>query len=244
MSPSAFISQPSQTESTMKDDSLYNLGGIASVIVGVSYAIIGMTELLLSPALTVENSAASPFAFFEANRGLLLTQYWAMVVGAVFALAVIPAVGEQVRHGHVGWVRWSSTLATLGFAVTILDNYWAIVMTPARAAAYLSGNQMVQIALTVPGAPQFIDVQGWLGFGAVGCWVLVVNLVAVRTQRWPRLLAYLGLAVSLAYFLVVASLVLPELRALILVVAGVGGAVLAPIWYLWLGLILHRQPSG
>jgi hypothetical protein len=228
----------------MKDNSLYKLGGIASVIVGISYAIIGMTELLLPPTLTVENSAASPFVFFEANRGLLLTQYWAMFVGALFALAVIPAVGEQVRHGHEGWVRWSSTLATLGVAVTILDNYWAIVMTPARAAAYLSDNQMVQIALTVPGAPQFIDVQGWLGFGAVGFWVLVVNLVALRSQHLPRLLAYVGLAVALAYFLVVATMVLPDLRAMILVVAGIGGAVLAPIWYLWLGLLLHRQPSG
>jgi len=227
----------------MKDNSLYKLGGICSVVVGVSYAVIGITELLLTPELTVENSAASPFMFFETNQGLLLTQYWAMALGAVFALAVIPAVCEKVRNLNEGWVRWTSTLATLGFAVTILDNYWAIVMTPARAAAYVAGSEAIRATLTVPGAPQFIDVQGWLGFGAVGLWVLVVNLLALRGSILPRLLAYLGIAVAIAYFLVVSSLVFPNLRGMILVAAGIGGVVLGPIWYIWIGLILHRNHS-
>jgi hypothetical protein len=227
----------------MKDNSLYKLGGICSIIVGISYAVIGITVLMESRALTTENNAQSPFMFFESNRVWLLAQYWAMALGAIFALAVIPAVSEKVRNLNEGWLRWTSTLATLGFAVTILDNYWAIVMTPARADAYLSGSQSVRAALTVPGAPQFIDVQGWLGYGAVGVWVIVVNLLALRGTIWPRLLAYLGIACAIAYFLVVASMVLPNLSGLILVVAGIGGVVLGPIWYIWIGLILRHNSS-
>jgi len=227
----------------MQDKSLYKLGGICSVLVGISYVVIGITVLLEAPELTVENNAQSPFLFFESNRVILLTQWSAMAWGAVFALAVIPAVSEKVRNLNEGWVRWTSTLATLGFAVTILDNYWAIVMTPARAAAYVTSSEAMRAAFAVPGEVQFIDVQGWLGYGAVGLWVLVVNLLALRSAIFPKLLAYLGIATALAYFLVLTTMVFPNVRGMILVVAAIGGIVLAPIWYIWIGLIMYRNNS-
>ena len=227
----------------MKDNSLYRLGGICSVLVGISYVVIGITVLLESPELTVENNAQSPFLFFESNRAVLLTQWWAMAWGAIFALAVIPAVSEKVRSLNEGWVRWTSTLATLGFAVTILDNYWAIVMTPARATAYVTSNEAMRAAFAVPGEVQFIDVQGWLGYGAVGLWVLVVNLLALRGNVLPPFVAYLGIAVAIAYFLVVVTMVFPDVRGIILIIAALGGIVLAPLWYSWMGLILYRTSS-
>ena len=225
----------------MKDVSLYKLGGICSFLVGISYVVIGITTLLQSRALTIENNAQSPFLFFESNQTVLLSQYWAMAFGAIFALAVIPAVSEKVRNLGEGWVRWTSTLATLGFAVTILDNYWAIVMTPARAAAYLTSNEAMRSAFAIPGEAQFIDVQGWLGYGGVGLWVLVISLLALRGNIFPRPLAYLGVVVAIAYFLVVVTMVFPDVRGIILAVAALGGIVLAPLWYGWIGLILYRN---
>ena len=227
----------------MKDDSLYKLGGVCSVLVGISYVIIGITVLLESRALTVENNAQAPILFWESNRAVLLSQYWAMALGAVFALAVIPAVSEKVRNLGEGWVRWTSTLATLGFAVTILDNYWAIVMTPRLAITYQTGDQALRSALTAPGAAQFIDIQGWLGYGAVGLWVLVISLLALRGNVLPRLLAYLGVAVAIAYFLVVVTMVFPDVRGIILIIAALGGILLAPLWYGWMGLVLYRNSS-
>jgi len=228
----------------MKDDSLYKLGGICSILVGISYVIIGVTGLLESRALTVENNAQQPIMFWDSNRTILLTQYWAMALGAVFALAVIPAVSEKVRNLNEGWVRWTSSLATLGFAVTILDNYWAIIMTPRLAIAYQTGDQALRAALTVPGAPQMIDIQGWLGYGAVGLWVLVISLLALRGNVFPRLLAYLGVVIAIAYFLIVVTMIFPDIRGLILIIAGIGGIVLAPLWYGWIGLILYRNASN
>lgn len=227
----------------MKDKSLDKFGGICSMLAGISYVVIGITVLLESPELTGENNAQSPLLFFESNRGVLLTQWSAMAWGAVFALAVIPAVSEKVRNLNEGWVRWTSTLATLGFAVTILDNYWAIVMAPARAAAYVTGSEAMRAAFSVPGEVQFIDIQGWLGYGTVGLWVLVVNWLALRGAIFPKPLAYLGIATALAYFLVLTTMVFPNVRGMILVVAAIGGIVLAPIWYIWIGLILHRNNS-
>lgn len=209
------------------------------MLVGLSYAVIGVTQLLLPPELSGENTAQSPFMYFDAHQGVLMSQYWAMALGAVFALAVVPAVSATVRDLHEGWVQWSSTLASLGFAVAILDNYWAIALTPARAAAFVTGNEVWRGALTVPGAPQFIDVHGYLGYGAVGVWVLVVSLLALRGARWPRPLALLGIALAIAYFLVVTPL-FSEVREVVLLVAGIGGVILAPIWYIGIGLMLRR----
>ena len=227
----------------VKDNSLYTLGGICSVLVGISYVIIGITVLRESRALTVENNALAPIMFFESNRAVLLSQYWAMALGAVLALAVIPAVSEKVRYLNEGWVRWTSTLATLGFAVTILDNYWAIIMIPRLAITYQTGDPALRAALTVPGAAQFIDIQGWLGYGAVGLWVLVVSLLALRGNLFPRLLAYLGIATAIAYFLVVITMVFPDVRGILLVIAGIGAILLAPLWHGWMGLLLYRNSS-
>jgi hypothetical protein len=45
----------------MNNRSLFTLGGLCSMAVGVSYAVIGVTQLLLPPELSGENSAQSPF---------------------------------------------------------------------------------------------------------------------------------------------------------------------------------------
>jgi hypothetical protein len=46
--------------------------------------------------------------FFEANKGLLLTSYWAFAIGGVLGLAVVPAVSAAVllrmKVGCVGQV--------------------------------------------------------------------------------------------------------------------------------------------
>jgi hypothetical protein len=126
---------------------------------------------------------------------------------------------------------WTSTLATIAFAVVIVDNYWPIVYTEARAA------------LSVPGSPQWIDVQGWLAYGAVGLWLLVISLLALRSNIWTRGLAYLGVFVAFIYFLALASSVFPALvlSGAILFVAGIA-VVIAPIFFTWMGLYL--RPIG
>ena len=229
----------------MKDNSLYKLGGFASIVVGISYAVIGITTVLLPPNLTGVPNAQSPCMYFEANRGLLMTNYWAFTIGAIFALAMIPAASATVQHLGEGWVRWTASLATLGFAVAILDNYWAIVETPARAAIYASGTEAIRAALSIPGEPQAIDVQGWLGSGGVGLWVLVIGLLALRGKVFPKGLAYLWIIGAFTYFISLAASVIPDLylSGVVIVVSGIG-AILAPIGYGWMGIHLWRVGSS
>jgi hypothetical protein len=230
----------------MKDNSLYKLGGFASIVVGISYAVIGITTVLLPPNLGGGvPDVQSPFMYFEANRGLLMTQYWAFTIGAIFALAMIPAVSATVLHLNEGWVRWTSSLATLGFVAAIFDNYWAIVRTPARAAIYIAGTEAIRAALSVPGEPQVLDVQGWLANGGVGLWALVIGLLALRGKVFPKSLAYLWIFGAFAYFMALVSAVIPDLSlsGVGIVISGLG-AVLGPIGYGWMGIHLWQMGSN
>ncbi len=100
--------------------------------------------------------------------------------------------------------------------------------------------------MTVPGAPHIIDAQGWLGFGAVGLWILVASLLALRGNAWPKGLAYVGIATAFFYFLALAPAVIPSLSGAVIftIVAGGGGLVLAPIWFTWMGIFLRRTGSS
>jgi hypothetical protein len=225
----------------MRDNSLYKLGSIASILVGVSYMIIGITSALTPPAVAGVPDVQLPIMYFEENKFMILTNWWALLIGAVFALAMIPAVSATVQHLNEGWVRWTSTLATIAFAVVILDNYWSIVYTDAIAKAYVTGTATIRETLTLPGAAQWIDVKGWLAYGAVGLWILVMSLLALRGNAWPKGLAYLGLLGAFIYFMALVSTVIPSLFISgIVIFVGVIGAVLAPIWFTWMGIFLRR----
>ena len=81
--------------------------------------------------------------------------------------------------------------------------------------------------------------RAWLRFGAVGLWILVVSLLALRLGAWPRPLAYVGLALSTAYWLIAISNSL-NIQKFTAIVSGIGLIILAPIWYIWLGLRLRK----
>ena len=116
-----------------------------------------------------------------------------------------------------------------------------MTLDPARAAAYVQGDAAAKAALTVPGALQGLDPQAWLRFGAVGFWVLVVSLLALRSGTWPKPLASLGIAVTIGNWLIVTFNVVqlpPQLGRAIFV--GVSVVILPPAWYIWLGLRLRQ----
>jgi len=226
----------------MQDTTLSNLGGTCSILLGVTYAVIGGIYLLVPPEQQ-EGSGLGPGAFLESfahNPAPLTVGYLIFALGSLLAIAAVPAISASVRSASKGWMRWTSTLAIVGFAVNALDWFRSFALDPARAAAYVKGDAATRAALTVPGAIAHLDPQAWVRFGAVGVWIFVVSFLALRGDTWPKPLASLGIAVSIGYWLIVAFnvLQLPShvLRAL---VVGVSVVILPPIWYIWLGLRLR-----
>lgn len=224
----------------MKDNTLSKLGGNCSVLLGISYLLIGVTYLLL-PADQKQTSATDKFLLsFAQNPTMQNIQFWVFALSGLLGIAVVLALSETVRSANEGWVRWTSNLAFLGFAVVAINNFRNIAFQPGRAIAYLKGDTATRAVIELSG-PFGLDPQNWLGFGAVGLWVLVVSFLALRIGTWPKLLTYAGIATAVAYWLIVVGSVL-NLEALFTIAAALGGIVLAPIWYIWAGLRL-RQAS-
>jgi Domain of unknown function (DUF4386) len=226
----------------MKDNTLSKLGGTCAILVGLAIIVIGITYLPLPPEQQqIVGLYTNPGAFLDsfANSPTLLTvEFWAEVLEALLAIAAVLAISQTMRSANDGWVRWTSTLAIIGLAITAIDDLRFLALTPVRAAAYAHGDAAIRAALTVPGALEGLDPQHWLRLGAVGIWVLVVSLLALRGGAWPKPLAYVGLGVAVVYWLAVAGIVFQIASALTLV-AGGGALVLAPLWYIWLGLRLR-----
>ena len=225
----------------MKDTTLSKLGGSCSLLLGISYLVGAVVYLLLPP--DQQDAAGIPPGRFLASLAhtstLSMVFYGILAVGSLWGIAAVLAISQSVRSPNDGWVRWTSTLAIIGFAVSAVDWFRRLALDPAWAAAYVQGDAAVKAALTVPGALQGLDPQAWLRFGAVGVWILVVSLLALRGGAWPKPLAYVGIAGTLTYWLIVLSNVL-QIQLFTAIVAGVGGVILLPIWYIWLGLRLLR----
>ncbi len=227
----------------MKDNSLSKLGGTCSILTGVTIVVVAVLYLLLPPEQ--QDACQCPEKFLAAtaqNSTLYIAEYWLFGLYSLLAIAAVLAISENVRSVNEGWVRWTSTLAIIGLAVNAIDSFRRVALDPARAVAYMQGDAAVKAALTVPGALQGLDPQDWLRGGAFGLWALVVSLLALRGGTWPKPLAYVGIGTAITYWLAMAGVVF-QLPSVLTIVAGIGAILLAPLWYIWLGLRLRQAAS-
>jgi hypothetical protein len=225
----------------MTDNTLRKLGSTCSILLGATYLLVAALYFLL-PVELRDAAGIPPGTFlqsFAQNAAPIAAGYLIFALGSLVGIAAVLAISDSVRSANEGWVRWTSALATIGFAVNAVDWFRLLALNPARAAAYVQGDAAVRAALTVPGALAGLDPAAFLRFGAVGLWILVVSLLALRSGTWPKPLAYLGIAVTVVFWLIVAANFL-QIQLLTAIVAGLGLVILAPLWYIWLGLRLRR----
>lgn len=227
----------------MKDNSMAKLGGTCAILVGISYLVIAVAFFLLPAGQEppVVGSEGEYFTSVAESSTAQQVEFWAFGLSSLLAIAAVMAVSDLVRSANEGLVRWTSALAIIGFAVMAAQYLLLQDHTPRLAAQYVQLDESAQAALRAMG-PRVLAADGWLDFGVVGLWFLVVNWLALRGGELPKGLAYVGLAGGIAYWLVVAGNVL-DIPLLITITAGLGGAILAPIWNIWTGLRLRQADS-
>lgn len=223
----------------MKSNQLLRFGGTFAILLGIAKFFSGGFYLLLAPDLRAEVPAAKFLPAFAQNSSLLTSLFWVEALVGILGVAVVPALSSLVQEGNEGWVRWTANLATAGFVVSSVGYTLSIAKLPGIAAAFVAGDAATQAALAAVWKSS-IDLFGLWGYGAIGLWVFVVSLFTLRKSDFPRTLAYLGIAYGILFILVPAGTIF-KMQASI-VAAAVLGATLGPIWWIWTGLSLRKNP--
>jgi len=222
----------------MKDNSVLRLGGAMAILLGIAKVLSSVGYLLLPEALRQTAKGPVLLPAYAQNPGMLNAIFWSEALVGIFGLAVVPALASLVHRRSEGWTRWASTLALAGFVVTSVGYMASIARVPGIAAAFVAGDASTKAALAVVwrSSP---DLLGFWGYGAIGIWVLVVSILALRGKDLSTILNIIGVLLALLYILVPIS-VMQKSATLQVGIAG-AGAVLAPIWYIWIGLALMRR---
>lgn len=224
---------------TRTAEPILHFGGLAAIATGITYVAAGATYLLLPPEQRPGSTLDALLTSMARDPTGLIAHYWALALVGVFGLGAVPVVTRAIHPTDDGLSRWAAGLAMLGFAVAVVMFVRYTHAQPIRARAYVEGDAGVRAAIEASQTAFNLDPQGWLQFGAVGLWVLVMSVQALRSGTLARSLCWLGLLVTALYWAVVAGFVLPA-PILIAIAAVAGGTLLGPLWWIWLGVVLLR----
>jgi len=225
----------------MKDNSILKLGGICAILLGISKIASSGIYLVLDANLRAEVPAAKFLPAFADHPSLLLILFWVETLVGVLGVAVIPALASYIQTVHTGWLRWAGNLASAGFIVSAVGYSLSIARLPGIAKAFVAGDAATKATLAATWKSS-IDLFGLWGYGTVGFLVLVVSLLLLEQNTSPKLLAWLGILLAIFFILIPIGAII-KAQMLLIVVAGVG-VILAPIWWIWMGLILHRHANA
>ena len=223
----------------MKDTSLLKLGGIAAILLGIVNALSSVLYLILPTEQRAAVPAAQILPSVAQGATLLMLTFLLQALVGVLGLVVVPALSRLVEDVNEGWVRWTSNLALAGFIVSAVGYLLSMARLPGIATAFVAGDASTKAALAVVWKSS-IDLQGFWGYGAVGVWVFVISLLALRKANYPKLLAYLGLVLGIAYWVIPAGTILKSQP--LLIAGAVVGTVVTTIWYVWAGI--HARSSA
>ena len=220
----------------MKDESTLRWGSTASFL-----SALFLLTYLIGGALRPEAQNGSDISAYllslaeEPTMSLLL--FWSGALYGVFAIAVVFATGNLVRVANPGLVRWASTLAIIGFAVAMMWYFVLQNLNPKLAIEFVKTDVATRRAVALIG-PLSLDPQFMMSYGLTGLWFIIMNWLANKGNKLPKLLTYLGLFGGLASWLIVVG---ASLNSSGLETAGfILSSIVLAAWYIWTGIVLRR----
>jgi hypothetical protein len=216
-----------------------------STLGAISAILIGMLDVLLVLYVVAipadQRFDMGQFFINYAENPLGMSVAWIILATtSILALAVVPAAGNLVRPKNEEWVRFASTLGIVGFAVAATSFLTMLGRAPGLAQAYVEGDRVTKAAIAAVGLPE-LDPLKVLVTGGVGVWYLVVNIVGWRGGSLNKFHALAGIVLALFHWQ--ATLAMLIQAEILDVVAAGAGALLAPTWYVWLGVRLLRAST-
>ena len=156
-----------------------------------------------------------------------------LILGGLFSIVALTGLYQALRGTESGF-------ALLGLLLSL----------SAAIGSAIHGGYDLANALHPPAAlnadlPNPIDPRGLLTFGIAGLGLFLFSWLMTQAMRFPRSLSYLGiLSAILMLILYLGRLIILQATSLAIVIpALLEGFIVNPIWYIWLGLTLMRNPG-
>jgi len=156
-----------------------------------------------------------------------------LMIGGFLAAVVMVALYERFRDVDRSLALLALLLATIG------------ALGSAIHGGYQVANLIHPPATSPSDLPNPLDPRGLVTFGFTGLGLLGFATLMRRSARFPSGLALLGIVTGFALIVVYLGrlIILTPSNPVVLAAAGLTGFILAPAWYLWLGLTLLNDTS-
>ena len=212
---------PQPSPSGGGDRSFEPWAGLAAILAGIgglvySVAFLGGVVLGASPEL-----------------GLLVASA-ALMVGGILGLLVLVAIYRRLLPASPG-------IALLGLALALMGAMGSVLHGGFDLATVI--NPPAVNVLTETGLPSPVDPRGLLTFGMAGLGLIVLAGQARRIGALTSGVATMGVILGVLLVIVYLGrlIVLDPTNPLVAVPAGLTGLIVAPVFYVWLGLELRRR---
>jgi len=212
-----------------------------AIMTGGLFVLVGVTHFLM-PRAQLHLASGVSRAFFEslASRpGAFVIHYWAFVLASLSAIGVIIGLGEMLGRGAGLWLRLSSAWAVIGSAVTAVNFDFFRSHALETAGRFASLDPAAQAAV-LAGGIRSIDPTSFIGFGLGGIWFITINVAGSRRALFPKALGVLGVFGGVLFELVFLG-TLFHVGLLIDIAAGLGAVIVAPTWFICIGVLFLRR---
>ena len=228
----------------MQKSKMTQVGSICSILSGIIFLISGIGFFLFQVRGFDWSSIESVSVYFSIDP--YASAKWAFVnFGAVLAsflaIAGVLALSDEIQLVHAGLVRWTGTLAIIGYSIIAVTNVADFYEIKRLALSYGLLDKSAQSALEAMGSGS-LDPALNLRFLTIGPWFLAAGWLSLHDDILPKVLACLGLVAGIAALLFVLVSLL-EMQTLTLVTGSLA-VIFHPIWLIWTGFALRRVGKG
>ena len=221
-------------------NSNYKLGSVCAVLIAIIYLVTSLIFLFLPEAQQNGDKNIEDFFFSVAQNAFLIKLFLGgFIISSILGIAVVISLDNVLSQKNGDWIHWASALAIIGFATIIVSDLQQLKNIPHMANAFVDSSLPNRSILKTIG----IGFNDSVVFGLIGLWMMIINGFAMRNHQFNKGLSLTGIAAGLAYFLITIGYLF-AMEILNMIVAILGGLILGPVWYFWIGRFLNKVSAN
>ncbi|MBB6452676.1 hypothetical protein HNQ94_001122 [Salirhabdus euzebyi] len=209
---------------------------VSSCIVGILYLLTVMMILFSPPG---DNAVID---HVEHGTKLILAHYFLGFLG-FFGIAVVMKSSSFLKAKYE-FLDYTKILAIIGFGLLSINNLRQIGVDHDLAhQAIHHGAGYYDFTVFFWRGLVELSPQGWVDFGFVGLWLITLNYLFLKEKTIHFVHSVVGMVLGACFVITVLGNVI-SVSLLTQLGMGLGGTILAPIYFVWLGLALLKRQTA